>query len=136
VPAREIELEGDSSGDRSSHARIGRCDVVQRGRRAPRFTTVDVDRRAPRDRRQPRTELAPGIEPLGRPPRLDEGLLGRLLGEVARAQRLEGDGEDQSAVLAIHRPHAIRVSAPEPLELVGHDHGWPRYRALARRPPD
>ena len=109
--------------------RVGRRQLVERRRRSARLAAVDVDGRAPGDRGQPRAQLAHRVEAAGRLPRLDERALGRLLGEVAGPERAQGDGEHQTAVLAVHGPHGVGVPVAEPEQLVGRDHG----RTVLRR---
>ncbi len=106
---------------------VGGRHVVERCRRPARLAAVDVDRGPPGDRRQPWPQLAGRVEPGGGPPRLDEGLLRGLVGEVAGAERPEADGEDETAVGAEDRPHGVGIPAPEPGQVVGLHHGQRPY---------
>src|SRR5664279_4261898 len=106
---------------------------------------MDVDRRAAGDGGQPRSQVPTGVDRRGGSPRLEEGLLGRFLGQLRRAQQVSGDRVDESAVLPVHQAHRIGVAGAKASDVllaqhqdegssaVGAGRGCPRPRGLRIR---
>ncbi len=74
---------------------------------------VEVHRHPAGNGVEPRRRVAVGVEPGCCPPRLQERLLHRLLGEATVAQRLEGDHEHGAAVPVVQQSDRLRVAPPE-----------------------
>ena len=93
---------------------IIRRDGLERGGPATCLAAVDVDRRAPRDRREPRSHLAILVEAVRGAPRLHERLLGRLLGEPRVAEHPVGDRVHEPSVCAVDDPNRVGIPVAEP----------------------
>ena len=119
------------SGQGVGRGGIGPLAGVERLGPAACLASVRVDRGAARDGGQPRTERPLRIERRRRAPRLHEGLLRHVLGQLARPDRPECHGVDEPRVLAVHRPQRLGLPGAERRQLSGRDHG--RIRHLARR---
>src|SRR6516165_9752321 len=98
----------------ADQARGGRIGVLERAVRVAGFPAMDVDRRSPGDRSEPRPELFRRLEAGRRLPGLEECLLGRLLCQPPVAEHLVRDGEHEPPVRAIYRPYRVFVTCGEP----------------------
>ena len=79
------------------------------------LVALHVDRGATGDGRQPRCEVTPGLEAVRVPPRLQEGLLGDVLGPLAITEHPHGHGEHEPAVALVQRPHGALVAIAQRL---------------------
>src|ERR1700733_8938357 len=110
-------LDPDRTGDQLGS---GRIDLFETDAdRPPYLAAVDVDRRPPGDRGQPRSQLAADVEAPRRAPGREEGLLGGLLGQAAFAEQLERDRVNEPSVALVHDADAVRVAGRELRSEVG-----------------
>ena len=116
---------------RRAQGRVPGRDRVERVGGAHRLAARHVDRAAPRDRHQPRPELALGIEGGGGPPRFDERLLGRLLRQTAVAEDPVGDGKHEPSVFAVDGAYGIGSPSRNAVLSPGAPRGR-RYRVSGR----